>query len=127
MTDTPEPLTVEQSRPNLGFAVLAVVKYQRRCGMLRVEPDLSHEVYAAYEKALDTLIAAARREGAQQALEDVAHEITLGIQGERHQRTGLNPPFHKDRYFLEGMRAAREIVTDVIHRRASLPLETPNP
>jgi hypothetical protein len=65
MTDTPEPLTVEQSRPNLGFAVLAVVKYQRRCGMLRVEPDLSHEVYAAYEKALDTLIAAARREGAQ--------------------------------------------------------------
>jgi hypothetical protein len=108
--DTPEPLTVAQARE-------ALIR------TLWVLPDRKSTLNAA----LDTLIAAARREGAQQALEDVAHEITLGIQGERHQRTGLNPPFHKDRYFLEGMRAAREIVTDVIHRRASLPLETPNP
>jgi hypothetical protein len=108
MSDTPEPLTVEQSRPNLGFAVLAVVKYQRRCGMLRVEPDLGHEVYAAYEKALDTLIAAARREMRDRAAklaEDEANRL----------------------YDLALDHGQGSYVEDVAEAIASLPLETPNP
>jgi hypothetical protein len=112
--DTPEPLTVEQSRPNLGFAVLAVVKYQRRCGMLRVEPDLSHEVYAAYEKALDTLIAAARRDGAQQMRERATSYVAQSA------INFVGPDGGQPVFFAIGDRM--RFMASYI---ASLPLETP--
>jgi hypothetical protein len=130
MTDTPEPLTVEQSRPNLGFAVLAVVKYQRRCGMLRVEPDLSHEVYAAYEKALDTLIAAARREEGnwKRAVEDALMLWSMSCPDD--PREALNRLLVQEAAVALDPAVSAEaralIQRGITQSIASLPLETPN-